>query len=474
MNFNQNNILINNNIDDINDVFLEIANFASLKKYINNVDDLIEKFWNRENLGSTGFEEGFAIPHAVSKDIKEAQIIIFKSNKGINWKSLDGKKTTVAIALLIPEAEHNTTHLDILSNLSRKLLKEDFRKILRQDDKKAIALEINNIINNIADDKVTKLENKNENKKSLNIIGISACTTGVAHTYMAKDRMEEECSKLGYSGHWETQGSKGQEYTLTDEQIRQADVVIITADINVELDRFDGKKVLVTSTHEALNSGAELIEKALATAKIYKNNNSANFIGNTKTKNAFLKHLLSGVSYMIPFVVFSGLLFAILGGIGHSIHGVDYKFKGTGVLDQMYQAANVGFMFMIPVMAGFIANSIAGRAALAPAMISTYVATDNKLWYMYSGTFTTNHTTSLALLGALIFGVLAGIIVKHVNRIKVHKHIAPIMPIIIIPLFVTSVLTLPLVLIGAPLGWAMYEFNNGLKIAGKIQTGLTF
>ncbi len=475
MKFNKKNILFNDKVDNVNQVFEEISLFAKNQSYIKDYKLLVSEFRKRENQGSTGFEDGFAIPHALSSEVEDVKIIILKNEKGINWKTLDNQKIKVAIALLIPKNKKNNHHIDILSTIARQLLNKDFKEILKSNDADAITQEINKAIENIDQNQV--LQDKSTVKavtnKPLNVIGVSACTTGVAHTYMVKDRMEKQCAEKGINAHWETQGSKGQEYLLSDKQIADADLVIITADINVELDRFAGKRVYVTNTHEALDQGVKLVEIADQKATLYSGSGGGNFLVNSKTNNQLLKHLLSGVSYMIPFVVFSGLMFAILSGIGHWIHGIDYKFDDNSILSIMYNASQVGFTFMIPIMAGFIANSIAGRAAIAPAMISSYVSTQNKFWYMYGDTFTAAHTASLALLGALIFGLLAGVIVKQVNKIKVHEHIAAIMPIIIVPLFVTAFLTLPLVFIGAPSGWAMYEFNYGLQTAGKIN-GVNF
>ncbi len=478
MKFTTKNILSNNRVDNINKVFEEISLFAQHQSWIKDYQQLVKEFWIRENQTSTGFEDGFAIPHALSSEIKEIQIVILKSEHGIEWETFDGKKIKVAIALLIPKNKKNNNHIDVLSSIARQLLNKEFRNILKNNDNDAIVKTINNVISKIklnTDTAATAASKvvQEPNVKKLKVIGISACTTGVAHTYMVKDRMEKQCREKGMEAHWETQGSKGQEYVLSDKQIAEADLVLITADINVELDRFAGKRIYITNTHEALEKGVALIAIANQKATLYSGDANANFLVNTKTNSQFLKHLLSGVSYMIPFVVFSGLMFAILSGVGHWMHGINYAFDDGSVLAKMYQASEVGFTFMIPIMAGFIANSIAGRAAIAPAMISSYVSTQNKFWYMYGTTFSAGHTASLALLGALIFGILAGLIVKYVNRIKVHQHIAAIMPIIIVPLFVTAVLTLPLVLVGAPAGWVMYEFNYGLQSAGKIN-GVNF
>ncbi len=475
MKFTKNNILFNENVNNVNQVFEEISLFAKKNNYIKDSKKLVSEFLTREKQGSTGFEDGFAIPHALSSEITDVQIIVLKNKKGIEWATLDNKKITVAIALLIPKNKKDNNHIDVLSTIARKLLDDNFKAILKSDYADEITKVINAAISNVATTQTLPKPDvkKTSSKKTLNVIGISACTTGVAHTYMVKDRMEKQLREAGMNAHWETQGSKGQEYVLTDKQISEADIVIITADINVEMDRFAGKQVYVTSTHEALDKGLELVAVAQAKAQLYQGNSNANFLSNSNTSNQLLKHLLSGVSYMIPFVVFSGLMFAILSGIGHWIHGLDYNFDDDSILANMFNASKVGFIFMIPIMAGFIANSIAGRAAIAPAMISSYVSTQHQFWYMFHGTFQASHTASLALLGAVIFGLLAGVIVKYVNRIKVHEHVAAIMPIIIVPLFVTAILTLPLVIVGAPMGWVMYEFNHGLQVAGKIN-GVNF
>lgn len=200
--------------------------------------------------------------------------------------------------------------MDILTKISLALLDEQFvEKIKIETKQKQIYLLINKFIESKEEEKTTTNQQENFNKK---IVGVSACATGVVHTYMAKEALEKAGEKLNYLVRIETQGQKGQEYTLTEQEINDADLVIIAADINIELDRFVGKKLVKMKTNDAIDNPTEAIEHSLKNATIYNDSNVSKqqtFGSKTNSKfGIFMQHMLSGVSRMIPFIVFSGII----------------------------------------------------------------------------------------------------------------------------------------------------------------------
>lgn len=487
--FNKKYIKLNLEATSKNDALKKIAKFAKELNIITDIESVYEALLKREQESTTGFKDGFAIPHARTDTIKEPSILFINFKKGVEWQSLDKSLVKNAFVLLIPKSASNI-HLDILAKISVSLLDENFVNKIKTSKKED---EIFELIN-----KNLKEENSstNQNKKSnINIVGISACATGVVHTYMAKEALEKAGQKLNYNVHIETQGQKGQEYTLTNEQIKNADLVIIAADINVELDRFNGKKLIKMKTNNAIDDPESAIKKGLETASIYRDGNAAqqsfSFDDEKKSKfGVFMQHLLSGVSRMIPFVVFSGIVWAIINAF--SI-GNEEAFKQDVAYQIALRIANIGFTFFISIMGGYIADSIAGRAAIAPGFISTFAAANTSFyfWWNINGMDGIPHVMtaangdpitwnglesniSLSLFAALIMGFAAGYLVKWVNSWKVHPMVRAMMPILFIPVVCTSVLVFPFIfLLSGPLGFLMNGFAYGLRYLGQIN-GVNF
>jgi PTS system fructose-specific IIC component len=283
---------------------------------------------------------------------------------------MDGKPIKVMIALLIPEDQSSTIHMDTLSKVATLLLDDDFRK--KMHTLKTEATLFNYLNTKMYEEKEEVIQT---GTKGL-IVGVSACATGVAHTFMAKEALETAGIKMGYKIKVETQGQKGVESRLTDEEIAQAETIIIAADIYIDLERFEGKKLLKVNTNDAISKPEMCIEESFTQAI---HGNSDNAVKSSATKatssfqqsksKVFMGHLLSGVSRMIPFIVFSGIVWAIINSLG-SIPGLAddqvYKiFKGI---------SEIGFTVFIAMMGAFIAESISGRAGFAPGFISTFAA----------------------------------------------------------------------------------------------------
>lgn len=488
--FSKEYILLNIEAKNRNDALKQIAKFAKEKKVSKNIDEVYKALVQREEESTTGFKEGFAIPHARTDSIIEPTIIFAKFKNGVDWQSLDNKPVKQVFAILVP-TKTSELHMDILTKVSLALLDEEFVKNIQVANDKN---KIYSLLNKFLDDKKEEKETTNNENKNFKakIVGVSACATGVVHTYMAKEALEKAGEKLNYHVRIETQGQKGQEYILTEQEIKEADLVIIAADINIDLDRFNEKKLVKMKTNDAIDNPIDAIQHSLKNGKIYKDINGSNSkqtFGKSNSKfGTFMQHLLSGVSRMIPFVVFSGIVWAIL----NSVAQVDISLASNEAFKIAKAISEVGFTLFIGIMGAFIADSIAGRAALAPGFIATFVAANPSFyfWWNVNGMQGIPHTmmvgenkvlwnglednVSLSLFAALIMGFAAGYLVKWVNSWKVPNIVRAMMPILFIPIVCTSIIIFPFIfLLSGPLGFLMNGFSYGLRYLGQIN-GVNF
>jgi PTS system fructose-specific IIC component len=277
---------------------------------------------------------------------------------------------------LIPEKSRGTLHMQYLQNIATALLNKKFNDvILKSTNKNLIIKTITKAIER-KEEAQTAIKPSNKNvsvDKNKLIVGVSSCATGVAHTYMAREALEKHGKNVGYDVWIETQGQSGQEHKLTPELIQKADAIVIASDINVELDRFAGKKIYLTNTNEAINTPVQTLKKTINSTRIQQGDSGAASFGDAKKGSGFMNHFLNGVSHMIPFIVFSGIVYAILNAIGVGIYS-NGTIPSDSTLGYALQAANIGFSLFTGVMGGYIAMSIAGRAALGPGFIATVCA----------------------------------------------------------------------------------------------------
>jgi len=311
------------------------------------------------------------------------------------------------------------------------------------------------------------------------IVGVTSCPTGIAHTFMAAEGVQRGAEALGYEVKVETQGSVGSQNTLTAEDVRAADLVIIAADTNVDMSRFVGKRVYETSTKAAINDGEAVVKAAMEQASVYGEAKSADYVSNVQATKAArsaartgpYKHLMTGVSYMIPFVVAGGLLIAVAFA-ARGIYAYDATLNLTGETiaatgwttfwaNLFAIGAQGGFGLMVPILAGFIAFSIADRPGLAPGMIGGIIA----------------GITGSGFLGGIIAGFIAGYTVDWLkNTIKLPNSLAGLMPVLILPLL-GSIVTglLMFYVIGTPVSAALdalTEWLNGLQQSSAVVLGL--
>ncbi|MCY9296563.1 fructose-specific PTS transporter subunit EIIC [Bacillus inaquosorum] len=278
----------------------------------------------------------------------------------------------------------------------------------------------------------------------MKLLAITSCPNGIAHTYMAAENLQKAADRLGVSIKVETQGGIGVENELTKEEIREADAIIIAADRSVNKDRFIGKKLLSVGVQDGIRKPEELIQKALSgdTSVYHSASKSESSNQQEKKQNPIYRHLMNGVSFMVPFIVVGGLLIAVALTLGG-----EKTPKGLVIPDDSFwktieQIGSASFSFMIPILAGYIAYSIADKPGLVPGMIGGFIAATGSFYDSASGA---------GFLGGIIAGFLAGYAALGIKKLKVPKAIQPIMPIIIIPVFASLIVGLAFVfLIGAP------------------------
>lgn len=395
------------------------------------IDELIESLWSngklnnkeeykkailaREAQSSTGLEEGIAIPHAKTSAVKIPSIAFGLSKEGVDYESLDGEPSKLFFMIAAP-ANASDTHIEILSKLTTMLLDDEIRENLLKVTTPQEVIDI-----------LTSDIKEENNETSIDdsfpeVLAVTACPTGIAHTYMAADALIKKAREMGVNIKVETNGSTGVKNQLTSEEIKNAKGIIVAADKNVEMERFAGKNVEIVPVKEGIKNPEGLIKNALnQSAPIYQANTTGEKVSTKKEKTGFYKHLMSGVSNMLPFVVGGGILIAISFMFGiQSSNPSDPSFNPLAKLLNDIGGGNA-FFLMIPVMAGFIGMSIADRPGFAPAMVGGLISLNN------GGGF----------LGGLIGGFLGGYIVVFLKKLfaKLPESFEGLKPVLLYPLF---------------------------------------
>jgi fructose PTS system EIIBC or EIIC component len=401
------------------------------------IDELIEKLYSagklndkkaykeailaRENQSTTGIGEGIAIPHAKTNAVSEPAIAFGRSTDGIDYESLDGQNAHLFFMIAAYEGANND-HLATLSRLSSFLMDPNFRKSL---ESAATEKEILDAID-AKEKEMEKEENHTSSSSKQKILAVTACPTGIAHTYMAADALKAKAKEMDVNLKVETNGSSGIKNALTKEDIEEAHAIIVAADKQVELERFNGKHVIQVPVAQGIRKPQQLIQQALdQDAPVYKSNGEASNVDEKKTaspgRTGFYKHLMSGVSNMLPFVVGGGILIAISFIFG--INAADPKDPSYHPIAEALSTIGGGnaFALMIPVLAGFIAMSIADRPGFAPGMVGGFMAA----------------TGGAGFLGGLIAGFLAGYLVLGLKKwfSSLPQSLEGIKPVLLYPLF---------------------------------------
>ncbi|MCJ8343167.1 MAG: fructose PTS transporter subunit IIA, partial [Cetobacterium sp.] len=345
------------------EVIDELIDILFKANKLNDKEEFKKVIFAREAQSSTGLEEGIAIPHGKTSAVKIPSIAFGLSKGGINYDSLDGEPSKLFFMIAAP-ANANDTHIETLSQLTTLLLDDEVRE-------KLLNCKNSEDVFNILD--LSKKEEKNislSDNEKYDILAVTACPTGIAHTYMAAEALVKKAKEMNISIKVETNGSTGIKNLLTNEEIKSAKGIIVAADKNVEVNRFDGKHVDFVPVKDGIKRPEELINRALkGEAPVFKGS-SASSNSSSSERKGFYKHLMSGVSNMLPFVVGGGILIALSFIFGiKSADPNDPSFSPIAKLLMDIGGGNA-FFLMVPVLAGFIGMSIADRPGFAPAMIA--------------------------------------------------------------------------------------------------------
>ena len=452
------NGIANSKQDAINklvDLMAKNGNLTDKEKYTQVV-------LKREEEGSTGIGEGIAIPHGKTDAVSKPGLSAMVINDGVEFDSLDGQPAKLLFLIAAPNTKDNV-HLDVLSRLSTLLMDTEFRKSLMEAKTPEEFLRCIDIAEN------AKLSQTKKNDE-YEILAITSCPTGIAHTYMAAEALEKMGEQLGHKVKVETHGSSGVKNKFTKEEIRNAKAVIIAADTKIDLSRFDGKKLIKAKVADGINRPQELIEHVLSNdAKTYHSNNKSDN-NDSDEKEGFgtkiYKHLMNGVTHMLPFVVGGGILIAIAFLLDdYSINPSNFGMN-TPVAAFFKTVGGAAFNVMLYVLAGYIAMSIADRPGLAVGFVGGILAVQGTTFA--SLTDSSVVLVSSGFLGALIAGFVGGYIVILLKKICSYlpDSIEGIKTILLYPVFGILLMGAFMLLINPYVGAINTAINNYLSSMG--------
>lgn len=441
------------------DLMAKSGKIADVEKYRKGV-------FAREEEGTTGIGMGIAIPHCKSDAVTKAGLAAMVVKDGVDFESLDGTPAKIIFLIAAPNTEDNV-HLQVLSKLSVMLMDEQFTNSLINAGSVDEFLNIIDSAEKAKDEKEAAKEAKEPvevKKDDVFIVAVTACPTGIAHTYMAAEAIEKKAKELGYQVKVETRGSAGAKNVLTDDEIAKATGVIVACDTNVPTDRFDGKKVIECQVSDGINKTEELVKRiAAGDAPVFKASGKkeashSSIGGKESIGHQIYKHLMNGVSHMLPFVVGGGILIAIaflIDGFSVDLNSLPADQRANfGTITQgaaLFKGiGGTAFGFMLPILAGFIAMSIADRPGLAVGFVG--------------GSIAANGTSGF--LGALVAGFVAGYIVNLLKKIfsKLPESLDGVKPVLLYPLLgIFLVGIIMQFVVEPPIGALNTAINNGLN-----------
>lgn len=416
---------------------------------LNDREEYKKEILKREQQGSTGMEEGIAIPHAKTNAVKNSTVAIGISKKGVDYESLDGELSHLFFMIAASDTSADS-HIEILSKITTLLLEDEIREgILHANSKEEL---LNILIDNMEKEEIAKDIEDNDNSFP-QVLAVTACPTGIAHTYMAADSLIKKAKEMGINIKVETNGSSGVKNELNEEDIKNAKGIIVAADKNVLMDRFSGKHVDIVGVKEAIKNPEKLIKNALSQSAPIYNTDKSKVKFEKKPKTGVYKHLMSGVSNMLPFVVGGGILIAVsfMFGINASDPN-DPSYNYIAKLLNDIGGLNA-FFLMVPVMSGFIGMSIADRPGFAPAMVGGLISLNS------GGGF----------LGGLIGGFLGGYMALALKKIfaKLPDSLEGIKPVLLYPLFGILITgSIMYLFIVEPIAWINSSLSVFLKSLG--------
>lgn len=442
---------------------------------IGDVETYRKGVYAREEEGTTGIGEGIAIPHCKSDVVKAPGLAAMRVAGGVDFQSLDGEKADLIFLIAAPNTKDNV-HLDVLSKLSVLLMDEKFTNDLRNAKSVEEFLHVIDVAESAKDvEEAKEAPAKTETKGGRLILAVTGCPTGIAHTYMAAESLEKKAAELGYRIKVETRGSGGAKNVLTRAEIAEADCIIVAADTQVPMERFDGKPVIECKVADGISKAEELIKRAInGDAATYhaSNKEAANRNDNEKDSvgHQIYKHLMNGVSHMLPFVVGGGILIALaflIDGFSVDLNSLPMDQRSnfgtiTPVAAQLKTIGDLAFGLMLPVLAGYIGEAIGDRPALAVGFVGGLMAANGKSGF----------------LGALVAGFVSGYLILLLRKLcdKLPEALEKIAPVLIYPVF--GILGIGLLMnfaVEPIMGAINTALNNGLTGMGgssKIVLGL--
>jgi len=438
------------------EVIDELVNQLNEAGHLHDRDAFREAILAREKEGTTGIGDGIAIPHAKTKAVKTPAICFGKSPQGIDYESLDGKPAHLFFMIAAHEGA-NEEHLETLSRLSQLLMDTAFRKKLEQAQTKEALL---SLVQEKESEQDAASERQEKNTDFPLVLAVTACPTGIAHTYMAADALKAKAKEMGIPLKVETNGSTGVKNRLTPADIEQAAAIIIAADKQVEMNRFKGKPVIQVPVAAGIHQAEELLNRAIQKdAPIFQGDDSKTEreVVKDSRPTGFYKHLMNGVSHMLPFVVGGGILIALAFAFG----GIEAKGPVAEILMKI-GGGEGAFHFLVPILAGFIAMSIADRPGLAPGMIGGFLAA----------------TAGAGFLGGLIAGFLAGAVILGLKKVFsfLPHQLEGMKPVLLFPVFGTLITgVLMIAVINEPVGAlneALSAWLKGLSGTNALLLGL--
>ena len=437
---------------------------------INDVEKYRKGVYAREEEGTTGIGEGIAIPHCKSDAVSKPGLAAMVIKDGVDFDALDGEKVSLIFLIAAPNTEDNV-HLDVLSKLSVLLMDENFTSGLRNAktveeflsviDRAEAEKDAEEEKKNSADTKNAAEEKNTENGKL--ILAVTGCPNGIAHTYMAAENIEKKAKELGCRVKVETRGSGGAKNVLTKAEIAEAACIIVAADTQVPMDRFAGRPVIQCKVSDGISKAEELLDRALnGNVPLYQATGSSQAADSEEESDSvghqIYKHLMNGVSHMLPFVIGGGILIAIaflIDGFAVDLNSLPFDERSnfgtiTPMAAMFKSIGGVAFGFMLPILAGFIAMSIADRPGLAVGFVG--------------GAIAANGTSGF--LGALVAGFVAGYLVRLLKKLfeKLPEGLEGIKPMLLYPvigIFLIGVIMTYVV--EPPIGALNVMINNGLN-----------
>lgn len=428
----------------------------------------------REEHGSTAVGEGIAIPHAKNKGVKGPSLAAMTVPAGVDYEALDEEPSNLLFMIAAPE-DGGDVHLEVLSRLMTILMDEDFRAKLLE------AKDVDEFLRIIDDTEAEKYpdeapEKTDDSDARIKVLAVTACPTGIAHTYMAAEALEKAGKKLGISIKVETNGSGGAKNVLTKEEIAECDGIIVAADKSVEMSRFDGKKVISTKVSDGIKIPEELINRIESgDAPIYQHTGAKatdSSDGNESFGRKMYKHLMNGVSNMLPFTVAGGIFIA-LAFLIDAIAGApqDASFgTHTAVAEFFKTIGGFAFNFMVPVLAGYIGKSIADRPGFLVGLVGGYLATTGSTFAKIAG------DVPSGFLGALLAGFVGGFLMLAIEKLCDHmpKALNGIKPVLIYPLAGLGIIAVIMCAVNPFMGMintGLSDFLDSMGSSSKVVLG---